>query len=113
MAQVFGFYFLILSLLPPPPNCITEVGRPEQSLLPRGPGLWVPEETGWLGWRGQSSEDRRWADQTARAGIPHFLYPRQCWGVTSTISLRNIFRYKKYRSDMVKKKIHIPKGAPG
>ena len=37
VALVFGFHFLILNLLPPPPSCITEGQRPEKSLLLRGP----------------------------------------------------------------------------
>lgn len=84
MALVFGFHFLILTLLPPPPNCISEGGRLERSLLLRGPSLWVPERgTAWLGCRGQGSEDRGWASQMAVAGISHFLYPRQYWNVTA------------------------------
>lgn len=43
VALVFGFHFLILNLHPSPPNCITEGGRPERSLLLRGPRLWVLE----------------------------------------------------------------------
>lgn len=68
----------------PPPNCISEGGRPERSLLLRGPSLWVPERgTAWLGCRVQGSEGRGWTGQMAVASIPHFLYPRQCWNVTA------------------------------
>lgn len=46
MALIFGFHFLFLSLLLPPPNYIADVGRPERSLLLEGFSLLRGQ--GWL-----------------------------------------------------------------
>lgn len=77
----------------PPPSCITEVGRLERILLPRVPSLWVLRtEVGPAKWQGET----------------YLISSTQTMqGCYSTVSLRNVFRIKKYTSDLVKMKIHI------
>lgn len=85
MALIFGFHFLILNPLPSPPNYITEGGRPERSLLLRGPSLWVlgGGAGGWAAGIEVLRTECKPVTLQGQAYIPHFLYPRQCCRVTA------------------------------